>query len=126
MATQPILQAITLPYPQNPGGYIERRAQRAVTLTTAGANLVFQRITTAAKREFVLTWVALTDAEYDDVNDAYDDLLVAPTNNNFVSPAGDTYTVTPAEGNPPLEWQYTETPRGAAWSTQMRLREISS
>lgn len=126
MATQPILQSITLPWPKNPDGYQERRGQRAITLETAGSNLVFQRITTTAKREFVLSWVALSDGDYDDVNDAYDDLLNNPTTTNFTSPTGDTYTVTPAQGNPALEWEYINTPGGNRWSTSMRLREISS
>jgi hypothetical protein len=126
MATQPVLQAVTLPWPRNPGGYQERRGQRVVNIETAGSNLVFQRITTSAKREFVLSWVALTGSDYTSINSAYDDLLANPTNNNFTAPTGTTYTVTPAPGNPPLEWTYTETPAGARWEVQMRLREISS
>ena len=126
MATQPVLQGDTLPWPKNPGGYVERTGQRAVSLETAGSNLVFQRITTTAKREFTLTWVLLDTSEKNTVNSAYAELLSGPTSSNFTSPAGATYTVTPAPGNPPLEWSYTETPAGAKWETTMRLREISS
>lgn len=126
MATQPVLQGTTLPWPKNPGGYVERNGQRAVSLETAGANLVFQRITTSVKREFALSWVLVDNSDKNAIDDAYAELLSAPTSSNFTSPAGATYTVTPPPGNPPLEWEYIEMPAGERWSTTMRLREISS
>lgn len=126
MATQPVLQGTTLPWPKNPGGYIERNGQRAVSLEMASANLVFQRITTSVKREFTLSWVLLDDSDKNSIDDAYAELLSAPTSSNFTSPAGGTYTVTPPPGNPPIEWEYLEAPAGAKWSGTMRLREISS
>ena len=126
MATQPVLQGETLPWPRNPGGYAERRGQRAVSLETANSNLVFQRLTTTAKREFVLVWAAISNSEYATINTAYDLLLSSPTTSNFTAPTGTTYTVTPAQNNPPLDAEYTETPAGGVWDVQMRLREISA
>lgn len=126
MATQPVLQGATLPWPKNPGGFVMRRGERALSLETANANLVFQRITTTAKREFTLSWVALDDSDKNTVDGAYDDLLDSPASSNFTAPNGTTYTVTPAQGNPPLEWEYTEARAGALWATTMRLREISA
>jgi len=126
MATQPVLQGTTLAWPKNPGGYAERVGQRAVSLETANSNLVFQRITTAAKREFTLSWVLLDDSEKIAIDSAYAALLSSPASSNFTAPTGSTYTVTPAAGNPPLEWTYTQIQAGAGWETTMRLREISA
>lgn len=126
MATQPVLQGYTLAWPKNPDGYRETVAQRAVSLETANSNLVFQRITTSVKREFVLTWVLLDDSDKTTVNDAYAALLSSPSSSNFTAPTGTTYTVTPPAGNPPLDWALTIHPAGNRWATTMRLRETSS
>lgn len=126
MATQPVLQGDTLPWPKNPDGYQERVGQRAVSLETANSNLVFQRITTAVKREFTLSWVLLDDSDKATVDGAYAELLSAPASSNFTAPTGNTYTVTPSQGNPPLEWAMTLHPAGNRWATTMRLREISA
>lgn len=124
MASAPILQGYTLAHVRNPGGYSQRRGQRAVSLEVANSNLVFQRLITTAKAEFSLVWVALTTSEYTTIATAYDALLSAGGSSNFTDPLGSTYTVTPVADNPPLEAEYTETPRGGAWAVAMRLRQV--
>ena len=126
MATQPILQGSTLPWPAADDGYNESYGQRAIHIETANGNYTFQRVTTTAKREFTLNWSAIADADYTTIKTAYDALLSTGGSNNFTAPTGSTYTVTPAGGNPPLDARYINTPGGARWAVSMRLREVSS
>lgn len=123
MATQPVLQGDTLPWPS---AYEEKYGQRAVSFETANANLVFQRITTTAKREFTLTWTAISNADRGTILDAYDALLSTGGTDNFTSIHGDLFTVTPMPGNPPLEGEFLNTPGGGKYNLSMRLREVSS
>ena len=124
MASAPVLQGFTLAHVRNPGGYSQRRGQRAASLEVANSNLIFQRLISAAKAEFALTWVALTTSQYTTIASAYDALLSTGGSNNFTDPLGSTYTVTPMPDNPPLDAEYTETPRGGAWNVAMRLRQV--
>jgi hypothetical protein len=126
MATQPILQGYTLPYPEADDGYGETYGMRAVSLETANANLVFQRVTTTGKREFSLSWIAISNTELGTIRSAYDALLSTGGSSNFTAVSGSTYTVTPMPNNPPLVPKYREAPDGARWDVSMRLREVSS
>jgi hypothetical protein len=126
MATQPVLQGNTLAWPKAEGGYQERYAQRAASLETANGNYVFQRITTAAKREFTLSWAAITAAQLSTIRTAYDALLSTGGSSNFTAPTGSTYTVTPLRDNPPLDIEYVHTPDGGRYNVAMQLREVSS
>lgn len=126
MATQPTLQGYTLPWPSSDSGYNEGYGQRAVSLEMANGNYAFQRITTAAKREFTIEWVAISDSEYTTVKSAYDALLSTGGSNNFTAPTGSTYTVTPAANNPQLDARYINTPGGVRWSVTMKLRQVST
>jgi hypothetical protein len=125
MATQPVLQGSTLAWPAD-DGYKERYAQRAASLETANGNLVFQRITTAGKREFVLSWKALTSSQLSTIRTAYDALLSTGGSSNFTAPTGSTYTVTPLRDNPALDIEYVHTPDGGRYNVSMQLREVSS
>ena len=126
MATQPVLQGFTLPWPKASDGYGESYARRAVNIETANGNFVFQQVTTTGKREFSLEWVAITDAELATLRSAYDALLSTGGTNNFTGATGSTYTVTPAANNPTLEPRATNTPGGLRWNVSMKLREVSS
>ena len=126
MATQPVLQGSTLPYPKADDGYSETYAQRAVSLETANSNLVFQRVTTTGKREFTLAWFAITNTEMGTIRTAYDALLSTGGSSNFTAITGSTYTVTPMPNNPPLTTDYVSAPDGVRWNVTMKLREASS
>lgn len=126
MATQPVLQGTTLPWPRNPGGVAERSGPRAVSSLTAGGNLVFQRLTSSVRREFSLTWTNLTNTQYGTLRTAYAALLGTGGSNNYTHTDGSTYTVTPLDGCPPLEASYVETPAGGGWDVTMRLREATN
>lgn len=126
MATQPVLQGSTLPWPQTEGGYREDYGQRAVNIETADGNYTFQRVTTAAKREFFMSWTAISDADFTTIKTAYDALLSTGGSNNFTAPTGTTYTVTPVGNNPPLDAQWINSPDAPRWTVTMRLREVSS
>lgn len=125
MATQPTLQGVTLPWPKNPGGYSELRGTRATSVLTAGGNLIFQRLSTSDKVEFILSWVNLTDDQMEDVLGAYSLLLSTGGSNNFLSPTNTTYTVTPVDGSPPIQLIMTNTPAGNSWDATMRLRQAT-
>jgi len=126
MATQPVLQGSSLPWPTTENGFVEAYGQRAVNIETANGNYVFQRVTTTAKREFTLEWRAVSDSDYTTIKTAFDALLSTGGSNNFTAPTGSTYTVTPTSNNPPLDARYINTPGGARWDVTMRLREVSS
>ena len=126
MATQPVLQGSTLAWPKSEGGYEEKYGQRAVSIETANANLVFQRVTTTGKREFALAWAAITAAQLTTIRTAYDALLSTGGTNNFTAPSGSTYTVTPMRDNPPLDYEFLNTPDGGRYNVSMKLREVSS
>lgn len=126
MATQPVLQGTTLPWPKADGGYEESYAMRAVSVETANGNLVFQRITTSAKREFTLSWQAITNGDRGNILAAYDALLSTGGTNNFTSIHGNTYTVTPLPNNPPIVGEFLNTPGGGKYNVTIKLREVSS
>lgn len=126
MAVQPVLQGLTLPWPQADDGYSEDYGMRAVSLEMANGNLVFQRITTGAKREFTLSWRAILNADRGTILDAYDLLLSTGGSNNFTSIHGTTYTVTPLPGNPPIKSTFVLLRGGGRYDVTLKLREVSS
>lgn len=99
---------------------------RAVSVETANGNLVFQRITTSAKREFTLSWQAITNGDRGNILAAYDALLSTGGTNNFTSIHGNTYTVTPLPNNPPIVGEFLNTPGGGKYNVTIKLREVSS
>ncbi len=99
---------------------------RAASIELANGNLAFQRITTGAKREFTLSWTAISNGDRGDILEAYDDLLTTGGTNNFTNIHNDTYTVTPMPGNPPLECEFVHAQGGGKYNVTLRLREVSS
>ena len=123
MATQPILQSVTLPWPDSNAGYIEDYGMGAVSIEMANGNYSFQ-ILHGAKRSFALKWTAISDGDWAYVRAAYDALLSTGGANNFTAPTGSLYTVTPDTNNPALEATAINTPGGLRWNVSMRLREV--
>lgn len=123
MATQPILQGTTLPWPSE---YEEKYGIRAASLELANGNLAFQRITTSAKREFHISWDIVSNGDRGDILAAYDNLLAVGGTNNFTSIHNDTFTVTPLPGNPPIDSTFINAPGGGKYKLSIKLREVSS
>lgn len=120
MSTQPVLGAVTLPWPSE---YSEPYGYRGASVEMANGTLAFDLVNPNSKRNFSLTWTHLTDAQRATVHTAFDTTKTASV--TFVAPTGSSYTVTRAANQNELKWSLREAAGGVfRWSTSMKLREV--
>lgn len=122
MPTQPVLATYTLPHP---GEYSDSPVLRGTATEMANGAIHFEIIGAAAlKREFELSWPALTETQKDTVETAWLALATSYASNNFTSPAGDTHTVTRHPDQESLKFESFASQGVLRYKTTLRLREV--
>ena len=96
MATAPTLGGTTLP---DPSGYRERVGYRGAPSEMADGTLAWDLVNVNAKREFTITWKALTAANKTTLETAF--ATVKSASATFLAPTNVSYTVTrhPEQGD---------------------------
>lgn len=96
---------------------------RAGTQTMANGSLVVDVVNTAYKRNFTLTWRAITAAKKGDILTAYQGTALS-NSASFTGPDNTTYTVTIADPASGLTSKAVQTAGGLRWDVVMKLREL--
>lgn len=119
--TTPTLASNTLAMP---GGYSVTVGYRGGRQLMADGSIVTDLVNANAKRVWVLSWPALTDAQRTTLETAF--AAIKDTSGTYVDINGSSYTVTLAEGQPELEFTAQHYANGASvrWETSLTLREV--
>lgn len=94
--TQPALGGFTLPWPNLNGGYVERVTYRGGSRRMADGSTVHDLVQASEKREWDISWTALSASEKSTVESAF--AAVKDGTASFTAVSGSTYTVTRREG----------------------------
>ena len=119
MATQPVLAGYTLPWPK---GYRTQVGYRGGGQEMANGTVVFDLVTTAAKRVIKLEWPLLTDAQRTTVENAF--AAIKASTGAFTSMEGTAMTVSRDPSQNSIEFEAVPTANGVRWRASLSLREV--
>lgn len=115
----------TLPYPSE---YTERKGRRGGPMLTVNGGVLFDVVSLAPKKIFVLKFRGLTSAKKQQIEDIFDAIghvatpFIPPNDLGSVTPINVTWSNEQME----LEWESTSVGGGAMllWETTIMLREV--
>lgn len=123
MATTPTLAGTNLPQPVADGGYKVKDTYRGYASTMADGSVNFDLVNASVKRTFTLRWNALTATERTNIETAFDSIKNSSA--TFVSPTGNSHTVTRDPGNDSIEFEAYVVAGGALrYRAELTLREV--
>ena len=106
----------------DPTGYTRRRTFRGGRQVMADGSMVIDLVNTNVKMTWGMSWPALTDAQYNNLRDAFD--LLKDTSGTLVDIDSTSYTVTLDEGFDTLERVAVRAKGGTRWQSSIRLRQV--
>lgn len=119
MATAPTLGGTTLPYPS---GYRERVGYRGAFSEMADGTVAVDLVNVNAKREFTVTWRAITAANKTTIETAF--ATVKNASATFLAPTNTSYTVTRHPDQAEIEFEaIKQNSTTLRFNVEMRLRE---
>lgn len=114
-----VLNSYTL---ADPSEFTVVAGYRGASFRMANGAVKFDTVVAGAKREFLLSWQNISDADKEEIITAY--LTATGSGVSFTDPEGDSWTVTMADDMAPIEWRATKAAAGLRYSGSIRLREV--